>query len=76
VVRDAINAGTIPGPRYLANGMEIARRDGELCAGITAYAGGTEEMREVIRNHIVKVGVDTVKLSMSGEQVYILARSY
>jgi hypothetical protein len=30
-------------------------------------------MREVIRNHIVKVGVDTVKLSMSGEQVYILA---
>jgi hypothetical protein len=76
VVRDAINAGTIPGPRYLANGMEIARRDGELCAGITAYADGTEEMREVIRNHIVKVGVDTVKLSMSGEQVYILARSY
>jgi hypothetical protein len=62
-----------PVPAYLANGMEIARRDGELCAGITAYADGTEEMREVIRNHIVKVGVDTVKLSMSGEQVYILA---
>jgi hypothetical protein len=76
VVRDAINAGALPGPRYLANGMELARRDGELCASITAYADGTEEMRKVIRNHIVTVGVDTVKLSMSGEQVYILVQSY
>jgi hypothetical protein len=29
VIRDAINAGDIPGPRYLANGKEMARRDGE-----------------------------------------------
>jgi hypothetical protein len=40
VVRDAINQGSIPGPRYLANGKEIARRGGELTPGITAYADG------------------------------------
>ena len=59
VIRDAINAGDIPGPRYLANGQEMARRDGDLVAGITAYADGPEEMREVIQHH-VKLGVDQV----------------
>ncbi|KAH0175190.1 hypothetical protein KCU67_g367, partial [Aureobasidium melanogenum] len=68
VIRDAINAGDIPGPRYLANGKEMARRDGELVAGITAFADGPEEMREVIRHH-VDIGVDNVKLSMSGEEI-------
>lgn len=46
----------------------MARRDGELVAGITAYADGPDEMREVIREH-VKLGVDNIKLSMSGEEV-------
>jgi hypothetical protein len=68
VIRDAINAGDIPGPRYLANGKEMARRDGELVAGITAFADGPDEMREVIRHH-VDIGVDNIKLSMSGEEV-------
>lgn len=68
VIRDAINAGDIPGPRYLANGQEIARRDGDLVAGITAYADGPDEMREVIQHH-VKIGVDNIKLSMSGEEI-------
>lgn len=68
VIRDAINAGDIPGPRYLANGQEMARRDGELVGGITAFADGPEEMREVIREH-VEIGVDNIKLSMSGEEV-------
>lgn len=68
MVRDAINAGDIPGPRYLANGMEIARRDGDLVPGITAYADGPEEMREMVRHH-VNIGVDQIKLSMSGEEV-------
>ncbi|PQE16332.1 hypothetical protein CJF32_00006231 [Rutstroemia sp. NJR-2017a WRK4] len=68
VIRDAINAGDIPGPRYLANGKEIARRDGDLIAGITAHADGPEEMREVIRHH-VGIGVDQIKLSMSGEEI-------
>ncbi|GAB1210697.1 hypothetical protein APSETT445_009493 [Aspergillus pseudonomiae] len=47
VVRDAINMGDIPGPRYLANSQEIARRDGDLVPGITAYADGPEEMRKI-----------------------------
>ncbi|KAL2279423.1 hypothetical protein FJTKL_13493 [Diaporthe vaccinii] len=68
VIRDAINAGEIPGPRYLANGKELARRDGTLVAGITAAADGPDEMREVIRRHVA-MGVDNVKLSMSGEEI-------
>ncbi|CAI7615648.1 unnamed protein product [Penicillium bialowiezense] len=68
VIRNAINAGDIPGPRFLANGQEMARRGGELVGGITAYADGPEEMREVIREHI-DIGVDQVKLSMSGESI-------
>jgi len=68
VVRDAINEGLLPGPRYLANGKEIAVPDGDLVPGITAFASGPLEMRETIRHH-VKLGVDTVKLSMSGEQI-------
>lgn len=74
MIRDAINAGDIPGPRYLANGKEIARRDGELVAGITAYADGPDEMRKVIRDH-VDLGVDQIKLSMSGEEVGSCARA-
>ncbi|KAK5048570.1 hypothetical protein LTR84_005661 [Exophiala bonariae] len=68
VIRNAINAGDIPGPRYLANGKEMARRNGDLVAGITAFADGPDEMREVIRHH-VKLDVDNIKLSMSGEEI-------
>lgn len=68
VIRDAINDGRLPGPRYLANGKEMAVPDGELVPGITAFASGPLEMRETIRHH-VKLGVDQIKLSMSGEQI-------
>ncbi|KAJ0419182.1 hypothetical protein BJY00DRAFT_324529 [Aspergillus carlsbadensis] len=68
VIRDAINAGSIPGPRLLANGMEIGKRGAELASAITAFADGPLEMREVIRHH-AKLGVDQVKLSMSGEAI-------
>ncbi|KAF2806424.1 isoaspartyl dipeptidase-like protein [Mytilinidion resinicola] len=68
VIRDAINAGDIPGPRSLANGQEMAKPDGELVAGITAYADGPQQMREVIKEH-VDLGVDNIKLSMSGEEI-------
>ncbi|KAK7413334.1 hypothetical protein QQX98_007777 [Neonectria punicea] len=69
VVRDAINAGDIPGPRYLANAREIAKPDGDLVAGITRFADGPEEMRQVVRHNIENIGVDNVKLSMSGEEI-------
>ncbi|KAK4496382.1 hypothetical protein PRZ48_012362 [Zasmidium cellare] len=68
VIRDAINEGNIPGPRYLANGKEMAVPNGDLAPGITAFASGPLEMREMIRHHI-KLGVDNIKLSMSGEQI-------
>lgn len=68
VIRNAINEGRIPGPRCLANGREIARRGGELEPGITTYADGPLEMREVIRRNVAD-GVNLVKLSMSGEQL-------
>lgn len=68
VMRNAINAGEIPGPRYLAAGMEIATTAGDLVPGITQYADGPEEMRKVVRRTI-EVGVDTIKLSMSGEEI-------
>jgi hypothetical protein len=75
VIRNAINAGDIPGPRYLANGKEMARRDGDLVAGITAYADGPDEMREVIRHH-AQLDVDNIKLSMSGEEVSLQASPF
>lgn len=40
MIRDAINSGDILGPRCLANGQEMAKRDGELVGGITAFANG------------------------------------
>lgn len=70
VIRDAINAGDIYGPRYLANGQEIAKTDGDLVPGITAYADTPEEIREVIRGHVA-LGVDQIKLSISGESVSV-----
>lgn len=75
MIRDAINAGDIAGPRYLANAQEIARRDGALVDGITAFADGPDEMRKVIREHVNEVGVDNIKLSMSGEEVSLGSHS-
>jgi imidazolonepropionase-like amidohydrolase len=68
VIRDAINAGNIFGPRYLANGQEIVKENGDLVPGISVYANTPEEMREVIRGHVER-GVDQIKLSISGESV-------
>ena len=49
VCRDAINAGRIPGPRYLANGPEIAVTGGALIKSITKFADGPEGMRKAVR---------------------------
>jgi imidazolonepropionase-like amidohydrolase len=68
VCRDAINAGRVPGPRYLANGPEIAVTGGALVKGITLFADGPEEMRKTVRQ-LVDVGVDQIKLSMTGEEI-------
>ncbi|AKT50959.1 metal-dependent hydrolase family protein [Arsenicicoccus sp. oral taxon 190] len=68
VCRDAIAAGRFPGPRYLANGPEIAVTGGALVKGITKFADGPEGMRRVVRE-LVDIGVDQIKLSMTGEEI-------
>lgn len=68
VCRNAINAGRIPGPRYLANGPEVAVTGGALIKGITWFADGPEEMRKTVRR-LVEIDVDQIKLSMTGEEI-------
>jgi hypothetical protein len=50
----------------------MARTGGELVGAMTAFADGPDQMREVIREH-VDIGVDNIKLSMSGEEVSVAA---
>jgi imidazolonepropionase-like amidohydrolase len=68
VIRDAINAGELPGPRYLANGKEIASTGGALVAGISNFVDGVDEMRKTVRM-LIGVGVDLIKLILSGEEI-------
>ena len=78
VIRNAIDSGLIPGPRYLANSQEIATMGGlgdttpphvqvrELSFGWVVT--GPEEMRHAVRMFI-KYGVDLIKLNLSGEEM-------
>lgn len=68
VIRNAINAGDLPGPRYLANGMEIASTGGALVSGISNFVDGPDEMRKTVRM-LIGVGVDLIKLILSGEEI-------
>jgi imidazolonepropionase-like amidohydrolase len=76
VVRNAINEGLIPGPRYLAASQEITVPGGlgdetlphlpypEFSFG--AVVSGVDEMRRAVRMFL-KYGVDTIKLNLSGD---------
>jgi imidazolonepropionase-like amidohydrolase len=76
VVRNAINSGLIPGPRYLAASQEItvAGALGDDMLPHLPYqefsfgqvVSGPEEMRKVVRMFL-KYGVDTIKLNLSGD---------
>ncbi len=78
VIRNAINSGQIPGPRYLAAGPEIATLGGlgdtspphidfpEMSFGMVV--SGPEEMRRTVRQ-LIKYGVDSIKLNISGEDI-------
>ena len=78
VIRNAINDGTIEGPRYLAASQEITVPGGlgdttqphlpqpEFAFG--AVVSGVEEMRRCVRM-FAKYGVDTVKINLSGESI-------
>ncbi|MEJ8823215.1 amidohydrolase family protein [Variovorax humicola] len=76
VIRNAINAGQIPGPRYLAASQEITVLGGlgdetlphlpfpEFSFGVNVC--GADEMRKAVRMFL-KYGVDSVKLNLSGD---------
>ena len=76
VIRNAIDSGQIPGPRYLAASQEITVLGGlgdetlphlpfpEFSFGVNV--SGAEEMRKAVRMFL-KYGVDTVKLNLSGD---------
>ena len=76
VVRNAINDGLIPGPRYLAASQEITVA-GALGDDMLPHlpfpefsfgqvVSGPEEMRKVVRMFL-KYGVDSIKLNLSGD---------
>ena len=78
VIRNAVNTGQIPGPRYLAASQEITVPGGladetlphlpfaEFSFG--AVVSGPDDMRRVVRQFL-KYGVDTIKLNLSGEYI-------
>jgi imidazolonepropionase-like amidohydrolase len=77
VIRNEINAGRVPGPRYLANGPEITVSGGlgdENLLHLPHYetptfawvADGPDEIRRVCRV-LVREGVDLLKLNISGD---------
>src|SRR6266852_7657828 len=77
VIRNEINAGRIPGPRYLANGPEITFTGGlgdenELhlpyleTPTFAWVADGPDEIRKVCRL-LVREGTDLLKLNISGD---------
>jgi imidazolonepropionase-like amidohydrolase len=78
VVRNAINEGLIPGPRYLAASQEITVA-GSLGDDIPPHlpypefsfaqiVSGPEEMRKCVRMFL-KYGVDSIKLNLSGDNL-------
>jgi imidazolonepropionase-like amidohydrolase len=76
VIRNAINSGQIPGPRYLAASQEITVVGGlgdetlphlpfpEFSFGVNVNSA--DEMRTAVRLFL-KYGVDSIKLNLSGD---------
>ena len=64
-LRDSINAGLIPGPRVLAAGMWIGRKDGVCEFGGIGIAGGAEAFRARVRENVA-AGADVIKACVSG----------
>jgi imidazolonepropionase-like amidohydrolase len=85
VIRNAINSGQIPGPRYLAASQEITVPGGlgdetlshlpfpEFSFGVNV--NGAEDMRKVVRQFL-KYGVDSIKLNLSGDNFVPGANSH
>ncbi|KAI0883741.1 composite domain of metallo-dependent hydrolase [Annulohypoxylon maeteangense] len=69
VIKQAIKSGMIPGPRTLSNCQEITTTGGAIIPSISRYADGADEMRRAVREFI-ELGVDNIKLSMTGDYVH------
>jgi len=78
VTRNAIAAGEFPGPRYLAGSQEITTPGGlgdntlphltDPAMNFGAVCNGPEDMRRIVR-YFVKLGVDHLKINLSGEYI-------
>ena len=78
VIRNAINDGTIVGPRYLAASQEITVPGGlgdttaphlpQHAFAFGAIVSGADEMRRCVRM-FAKYGVDSLKINLSGESI-------
>ncbi|MBU6368967.1 MAG: amidohydrolase family protein [Burkholderiales bacterium] len=78
VTRNAINDGTIIGPRYTAPSQEITVPGGlgdstqphlpQMEFAFGAVVSGSDEMRRCVRM-FCKYGVDTLKINLSGESI-------
>lgn len=82
VIRNAINAGDIPGPRMLAATPEMTPTSGlgDVRLGhlhretFAVIADGADEFRRLAR-HFVREGVDTLKINPSGDEFVPFARA-
>lgn len=78
VTRNVIEAGAFPGPRYLAGSQEITTPGGlgdntlphlpDPGMNFGAVCNGPEDMRRIVRT-FVKLGVDHLKINLSGEYI-------
>jgi imidazolonepropionase-like amidohydrolase len=82
-IRDAVNAGQIPGPRIRAGSMEITvvgsigdeSREHNPRQGISQIISGPEEMRQSVRI-ACREGCDNIKLDISGDPFYATAPAH
>lgn len=78
VTRNVIESGAFPGPRYLAGSQEITVPGGlgdntlphlpDPGMNFGAVCNGPEDMRQIVRM-FVKLGVDHLKINLSGEYI-------
>lgn len=64
-LRDSINAGQIPGPRVLAAGIWVGRKDGVCEFNGIGVAGGPDAFRQRVRENIA-AGADVIKVCVTG----------
>ena len=72
-LRDSINSGFIAGPRVLAAGIWIGRKDGVCEFNGIGIAGGAEGFRARVRENVA-AGADVIKACVSGWPAAAFAR--